>query len=90
MIVDSAIWSDMQRLAIACPGILVAVPLGVKAIMCEHCLLPTTGKVYRVKSEAGAVIKFSMIVCDACSREARKLGLNIENIDAATRRLLEH
>jgi hypothetical protein len=80
----------MQCLVMVCSGILVAAFPIVKTITCEHCLLPTTGEVYRVKSEEGAGEIFNMIVCDACAREARKLGLKTEEIDAATRRLLEH
>jgi hypothetical protein len=51
-------------------------------MICDHCQLPINGKVHQVTSlEDGAVI-LSMIVCDACSREARKLGLKTEDIDS--------
>jgi hypothetical protein len=59
-------------------------------MICDHCQLPINGKVHRVTSlENGAVI-LSMIVCDACSREARKLGLKTEEIDSPKRDLVEH
>jgi hypothetical protein len=62
----------------------------MKVIICGHCQLPTTGKVYRVTSEEGGAVILNMIVCSACCVEALKLGLKADEIDSATRDLLEH
>jgi hypothetical protein len=45
--------------------------------------------VYRVTSEEGGVVILNMIVCEVCSREAQELELKTEEIDSATRALLE-
>ena len=52
----------------------------VRRIVCERCQNPTTGKVYRVTSEEGEALVLNMIVCDACAREARRVGLKVEEI----------
>ena len=54
----------------------------MKAIVCEHCQLPTTGKVYRVTSEEAGIVLLDIFVCEACSREAQRLGLKTEEIDS--------
>ena len=58
-------------------------------IICEHCLQPTTGKVYQVTSEDAGVVTLNMVVCSVCFREAKKLGLKTNELDSATRGLLE-
>ena len=58
-------------------------------IICEHCLQPTTGKVYRVTSEDAGIVTLNLVVCDACCRAAKKLGLKTNELDSATRGLLE-
>jgi superfamily II helicase len=58
-------------------------------IICEHCLQPTTGKVYQVISEDAGVVTLNIVVCTACSREAKKLGLKTNDVDSATRAQLE-
>jgi len=51
--------------------------LGMKAsgAICEHCGEPYKGSAYRVTSEEDGIILLDMIVCYACSIEARRLGL---------------
>ena len=61
----------------------------MNTIICEHCLQPTTGKVYRVTSEEAGVITLNLVVCSVCCREAEKLGLKTSELDSATRGLLE-
>jgi hypothetical protein len=58
-------------------------------IICEHCLQPTTGKVYQVISEDAGVVTLNMVVCSVCSREAKELGLKTTDLDSATRGHLE-
>jgi hypothetical protein len=59
-------------------------------MICDHCQLPINGKVHRVTSLDNGAVILSMIVCDAYSREARKLGLKTEEIDSPKRHLVEH
>ena len=61
----------------------------MNAIICEHCLQPTTGKVYRVTSEEDGVVTLNLVVCSVCCGEADKLGLRTNELDSATRGLLE-
>lgn len=61
----------------------------MNTIICEHCLLPTTGKVYRVTSEDAGVMTLSLVVCSVCCREAAKLGLKTNELDSAIRGFLE-
>jgi hypothetical protein len=49
---------------------------------CQHCDAPAEGAAYRVKSEESGVVLLHLIVCQACSLEARKLGLHTEAIGA--------
>ena len=58
-------------------------------VICEHCLQPTTGIVYRVTSEDAGTVTLNLVVCDACCRAAKKLGLKTNELDSATRGLLE-
>jgi hypothetical protein len=58
-------------------------------IICEHCLHTTTGKVYRVTSEDAGIVTLNLVVCSACCRAAKKLGLKTNELDSATRGLLE-
>jgi hypothetical protein len=58
-------------------------------IICEHCLQPTTGKVYRVTNEDAGVVTLNMVVCSVCCREAEKLGLKTNELNSATRGLFE-
>ena len=39
------------------------------------------GRTYRVTSEEDGIRLLDMIVCDACYRQAKRLGLNAEEID---------
>jgi RNase P subunit RPR2 len=50
-------------------------------LICEHCQVPTTGKAYRVTSKEGKEIVLDLLVCEACWREARNLGLLTEELD---------
>jgi hypothetical protein len=61
----------------------------MNTIICEHCLQPTTGKVYRVTSEDAGVVTLNLVVCTVCCREAAKLGLKTNELDSATRGHLE-
>jgi hypothetical protein len=58
-------------------------------IICEHCLQPTAGKVYRVTSEDAGVVTLNLVVCSACCREAEKLGLKTSELDSAARAPME-
>ena len=53
----------------------------MKPLICEHCQVPTTGKAYRVTSKEGKEIVLDLLVCEACWREARNLGLLTEELD---------
>jgi len=59
--------------------------MSVKKIICDHCGETVNGKIYRVTSKDGEVAVLDMIVCNACYREARKLGLTAEELDSARR-----
>lgn len=59
--------------------------MSMKEIVCDHCGETVTGKVYRVTSKEGEVAVLDMTVCNACCREARKLGLTTEEVDSARR-----
>ena len=58
-------------------------------IICEHCLQPTIGKVYRVTSEDAGIVILDLVVCSVCCREAEKLGLKTTELDSATPGLFE-
>ena len=58
-------------------------------ISCQHCENPILGKIYRVTNEEGGALTLEMIVCEPCSEQARSLGLQIEELDAAARRFLQ-
>jgi hypothetical protein len=58
-------------------------------IICEHCLQPTTDKVYRVTSEDAGVVTLNLVVCSVCCGEAEKLGLKTNGLDSASRGRLE-
>jgi hypothetical protein len=53
----------------------------MKEVICQHCSGYTTGKVYRVTNEEGALVILDMVVCEACSREAQKLGLKTQELN---------
>jgi len=57
-------------------------------ITCQHCENSISGKIYRVTNEEGGALTLDMIVCEPCSKQARNLGLNIEELDATGRRFL--
>lgn len=61
----------------------------MNTIICEHCLLPTTSKVYWVTSEDAGVVTLNLLVCSVCCGEAKKLGLKTNELDFVTRGLLE-
>ena len=61
----------------------------MNTVICEHCLLPTTGKVYRVTSEEAGVVTLNLVVCSICCGEAKKLRLKTNELDSTTRGLLE-
>jgi hypothetical protein len=58
-------------------------------IICEHCLQPTIGKVYRVTSEDAGVVILDLVVCSGCCREAEKLGLKTNEFGTAIPGLFE-
>ena len=58
-------------------------------IICEHCLQPKTGKVYRVTSEDDGVVTLDLVVCSVCCREAEKLGLKTDELESATSGVFE-
>jgi hypothetical protein len=68
---------------------LIAASSVMMEIICEHCQAATTGKLYRVTSEEGAVVMLDMIVCEACCQEAQKLGLNTNQLDSIKQPVLE-
>ena len=49
--------------------------------ICRHCNEVCAGDAYRVRSEEDGVILLDMIVCYACSQEARGLELWTQKID---------
>ena len=49
--------------------------------ICRHCNEVCDGDAYRVRSEEEGVILLDMIVCYACSQEARGLELWTQKID---------
>lgn len=51
------------------------------SFVCQHCSELRVGRTYRVISEEDGICLLDMVVCDACYRQAKKLGLNAEEID---------
>jgi hypothetical protein len=49
--------------------------------VCRHCNKLTRGVRYRVTSEEAGVSLLDMIVCHACSEQAKNLGLKAEEIN---------
>jgi hypothetical protein len=47
---------------------------------CQHCNSLATGSAYRVTSEQDGVMLLDLIVCYECCLDARRLGLNAEQI----------
>ena len=50
--------------------------------LCDHCEGILRGNVHRVISEENGIILLNMIVCDACSLAAEKLGLKSEELNS--------
>lgn len=49
--------------------------------ICRHCDEITTGRPYRVVSQEDGVILLNMVVCHACNKQARALGLRSKEIN---------
>jgi hypothetical protein len=55
--------------------LLCAFKMNGSSPICEHCGELYDGRAYRVTSEEDGILLLDMIVCYACSVEARRLGL---------------
>jgi hypothetical protein len=53
--------------------------------ICQHCDKLTLGLAYRVTSEEAGVILLDLLVCHACSEQAKNLGLDVNEINEAAR-----
>lgn len=51
------------------------------SFVCQHCGELRVGRTYRVTSEEDGICLLDMIVCDACYRQAKKLGLKADEIN---------
>ena len=49
--------------------------------ICRHCEETIMGDAYRVTSEHEGIILLDLIVCAACSTEAKELGLHTEQVN---------
>jgi len=49
---------------------------------CEHCGELYAGNAYRVTSEEDGVVLLDMIVCHSCWLEARRLGLETQEVES--------
>jgi hypothetical protein len=52
---------------------------------CQHCGTWIVGDVYRVTSEYEGTTLLNMIVCFPCSMEAKKLGLQTEELNVRSK-----
>ena len=57
--------------------------------LCDHCEGTLRGNPHRVISKENGIILLNMIVCDACSLAAEKLGLKTEELNSGNRQFVE-
>ena len=57
--------------------------------LCDHCEGTLRGNAHRVISKENGITLLDMIVCDACSLAAEKLGLKTEELKSGNRQFIE-